>query len=589
MVKCHPVKGPVMTFDHLGLATDNKALKALTSNSAGNDTVVFSAKMLKINRHGKAQNRVLLITNRHIFNIMPDNYSKCNRCIDIRQLHHITTSSNDQEFAIHLAEEYDYRFKSALFQQAVSAIRAQYMACTDVQLEVVDVSSADELAAKVITKADLKEKGRSWGTNPIGKEEQERSTALAASSAVARDPISAASIVGGLPLLQEDEDEDSEADDEVAEIASDSDSELEEAAEATEMAGAPAPAPMTAGGAFAKFKHSVDDFVIIRVLGKGAFGKVMLVRFKVDQKVYAMKALSKATLLERNEVAHTRTERMALESTHHPYLVHLKFAFQSPQKLFLVMDYCNGGELFYHLKQSGCFEEPRAQLYAAQICSALHHLHGAGIIYRDLKPENVLLDHEGHVRITDFGLAKDAMDLNAKTHTFCGTPDYLAPEVIKGSGHGRGVDWWSLGTMIYEMLGGLPPFYAENFNVMYDRILHAPLEFRPLERFQAPATALIAAMLQKDPALRLGSSERDGEDIKAHEWFANIDWAKLDRREILPSFKPSVQSETDTSNFDEEFTSSAIESVRADSERVNETLGKGNEFEGFSYRHDPGE
>ena len=156
---------------------------------------------------------------------------------------------------------------------------------------------------------------------------------------------------------------------------------------------------------------------------------------------------------------------MCCHPTNERFLVHPRFAFQTPTKLYLVMDYCNGGELFYHLKTAGRFAEPRARLYAAEITSALHHLHTLKIIYRDLKPENVLLDFEGHVRITDFGLAKDAMELSDKTHTFCGTPDYLAPEIISQKGHGRAVDWWSLGTMIYEMLGGLPPFYSDNFNV----------------------------------------------------------------------------------------------------------------------------
>jgi len=556
-----------MSFDHLKLASDKKALKALSSNSAGNDTIIFSVKLLKINRKGKAQNRVLLITNRHILNLMPDNYSKCNRCMQIGQLHHITTSSSNQEFAIHLADEYDYRFKSSLWEQAVQVLKHAFTNVTGSELPVTDMANVDALAQQVMTKVAVKQMGSSWGMGLMSGK----------SGKVALDPMTSAPIGKGMPTQSgrlDDDGEDSEGDDEVRELASDSKREAAEEAGAT-------PAVM-AGGAFArKSKYSVDDFTVIRVLGKGAFGKVMLVRNKEDQKIYAMKALSKATLLERNEVTHTKTERKALESTHHPYLVHLKFAFQSPQKLYLVMDYCNGGELFFHLKQSGRFDEARARLYAAEICSALHHLHKAQIIYRDLKPENVLLDHEGHVRITDFGLAKDAMELNAKTHTFCGTPDYLAPEIIKGSGHGRGVDWWSLGTMIYEMLGGLPPFYSENFNIMYERILHSPLEFRPPEVFKPPAQDLITGMLKKDPAERLGSSEADGDDIKRHPWFAAIDWGKLDRREIPPSFKPSVKSETDTSNFDEEFTTSAIESVVQGSALA--APGKGTEFEGFTY------
>jgi len=248
-----------------------------------------------------------------------------------------------------------------------------------------------------------------------------------------------------------------------------------------------------------------------------------------------------------------------------------------------VMDYCNGGELFYHLKTAGRFAEPRARLYAAEICSALHHLHNLKIIYRDLKPENVLLDSEGHVRITDFGLAKDAMELSDKTHTFCGTPDYLAPEIIAQKGHGRGVDWWSLGTMIYEMVAGLPPFYSENFNVMYERILRSPLEFRPPEMFTKDSRNLLEGMLQKEPEKRLGSSEADGEEIRSHAWFAPIDWAALERRELAPPFKPSVKGELDVSNFDEEFTSQEVESVVGDMPLATSPGGKGTNFDGFTF------
>ena len=166
-----------------------------------------------------------------------------------------------------------------------------------------------------------------------------------------------------------------------------------------------------------------------KVLGKGAFGKVMLVRANDTKKIYAMKALSKQVLLERNEVAHTKTERRALSDTHHPFLVHLRFAFQTPTKLYLVMDYCNGGELFFHLKQAGRFEEPRARLYAAEIASALEHLHSRKIVYRDLKPENVLLDSAGHPLLADMGFAQQVSP-HGRTHSRCGSEEYAPPELL---------------------------------------------------------------------------------------------------------------------------------------------------------------
>lgn len=201
-----------------------------------------------------------------------------------------------------------------------------------------------------------------------------------------------------------------------------------------------------------------------------------------------------------------------------------------------------------------------------------------------MQPENVLLDSEGHVRITDFGLAKDAMALNQQTHTFCGTPDYLAPEIIMNSGHGRGVDWWSLGTMIYEMLGGLPPYYSDNVNLMYERVLQAPLKFNPERCFNGEAQSLLIGMLQKQPELRLGSGERDAMEIKEHPWFQGVDWIKLYKRELVPPFVPVVSNPLDTSNFDDEFTSQAIhepESVLPESALgAKKAAGA---FDGFTY------
>jgi len=527
--------------DFLHLATNAKALKALSSNSAGNDKVLFSLKVIKVNRKGKSQSRALLVTNRHVLNLMPDNYSKCNRCINIERLHHISTCSGSKEFVLHVSGEYDYRFKTNNYDEAVAALASAYQNAVGEKLDVLDVS-VDDLAKQVMTKTSLKTTGATWQPTPSQK------LATTASAKI------------------EDDANDSEEED------------LE-----LESGGPGMGEQAVVGGAFAagKSRFAAEDFECLKVLGKGAFGKVMLVKAKEGNgEIYAMKVLSKQLLLERNEVVHTKTERKALEDTHHPYLVHLRFAFQTPSKLYLVMDYCNGGELFYHLKNSGRFSEERARLYAAEITSALDHLHSRRIVYRDLKPENVLLDSEGHVRVTDFGLAKDEMALTDKTHTFCGTPDYLAPEIIKGSGHGRGVDWWSLGTMIYEMLGGLPPYYSENVNLMYENVLRAPLEFKPAKMFGEDARELLTGLLQKDPEMRMGSSEADALELKRHPWFKPIDWEKLMRREIEPPFKPRVQNPLDTSNFDEEFTSQAIDE---DEEGQKVAKGGNTHFDGFTY------
>ncbi len=223
---------------------------------------------------------------------------------------------------------------------------------------------------------------------------------------------------------------------------------------------------------------SLDAFSIIRVVGKGSFGKVFLVRDKAKQTLHALKVLKKDYIIKKNQVEHTKTENSVLKYVRHPYIVGCSMAFQTADKLFFVLDYCAGGELFFHLGKVGRFEEPRAKFYAAQITLALSYVHSCNIIYRDLKPENVLLDEAGNIRLTDFGLSKEGVrDHSTGATSFCGTPEYIAPEVLLRQGHGRAVDWWSLGALLYEMLTGLPPFYSRNREVMFEKIMKAQLTF----------------------------------------------------------------------------------------------------------------
>jgi serum/glucocorticoid-regulated kinase 2 len=202
-------------------------------------------------------------------------------------------------------------------------------------------------------------------------------------------------------------------------------------------------------------KLTIEDFELLKVLGKGSFGKVMLVRKKnEDGPLYALKTLRKAALIKRNQLAHTATERFILQNIQNPFLVHLVYAFQTPDKLYMVLDYMGGGELFFWLKKDRKFSENRCKLYAAEMTLALEALHSANIVYRDLKPENILLDVDGHLRFTDFGLAKAGVTgpgAEGGTKTFCGTPEYLAPEILENKGHGKAVDWWAMGTLLYEV------------------------------------------------------------------------------------------------------------------------------------------
>ena len=197
------------------------------------------------------------------------------------------------------------------------------------------------------------------------------------------------------------------------------------------------------------------DFTINKVVGRGNFGKVMQVTKQDTGRTYAMKVLRKDTIIAADAVRHTLSETNVLRRFNHPFVVGLKYSFQTPEKLYMVMDYLSGGELFYHLSNVDRFDENRARFYAAEIIDALGYLHESGVVYRDLKPENLLLDISGHVCLTDFGLVKEGMEFGDVTHTFCGSPEYLAPEILQGRAYGREVDWWALGTFLYEMLEGL--------------------------------------------------------------------------------------------------------------------------------------
>merc|ERR1719486_1747887 len=247
---------------------------------------------------------------------------------------------------------------------------------------------------------------------------------------------------------------------------------------------------------------NLDDFMLMKVVGKGSYGKVMLVKHKSEPHVFAMKMLRKENVIKRNQVEHTKTERNVLEAVSHPFIVTLHYAFQTPKKLYFVLEYCVGGELFFHLSRAGRFSEGRTRFYASEILLAIEYLHRLNIIYRDLKPENILLDGDGHVKLTDFGLSKEGVKDNVSANTMCGTPEYLAPEILNKVGHGKAVDWYSLGALIYEIITGLPPFYTRDREKLFERIRRGELSY---PSYVTPvAKSLIMKMLLRNPDQRLG-------------------------------------------------------------------------------------
>ncbi|KAH7121238.1 serine/threonine-protein kinase YPK2/YKR2 [Dendryphion nanum] len=324
---------------------------------------------------------------------------------------------------------------------------------------------------------------------------------------------------------------------------------------------------------------SIEDFDLLKVVGKGSFGKVMQVMKRDTHRIYALKTIRKAHIISRSEVAHTLAERSVLAQINNPFIVPLKFSFQSPEKLYLVLAFVNGGELFHHLQKEQRFDINRARFYAAELLCALECLHGFNVIYRDLKPENILLDYTGHIALCDFGLCKLDMKDEDRTNTFCGTPEYLAPELLTGAGYTKTVDWWTLGVLLYEMLTGLPPFYDENTNDMYRKILTEPLHFPGPEIVPPAARDLLTRLLDRNAEKRLGA--KGAAEIKAHYFFHSIDWRKLLERKYEPSFKPSVLDAKDTANFDREFTSEAPADSYVDGPMLSQTMQQ--QFAGWSY------
>ncbi|KAF9624703.1 hypothetical protein IFM89_012996 [Coptis chinensis] len=323
-----------------------------------------------------------------------------------------------------------------------------------------------------------------------------------------------------------------------------------------------------------------------------------------------MKVMRKDTIIKKNHVDYMKAERDILTKVVHPFIVQLQYSFQTQSKLYLILDFINGGHLFYHLYRQGLFSEDQARVYTAEIVSAVSHLHQNGIVHRDLKPENILMDTDGHVMLTDFGLAKE-IDESSRSNSMCGTTEYMAPEILLSKGHNKDADWWSVGILLYEMLTGqvltigdsveievmnlwgavltlgsvgwyllanvqrLPPFTHENRQKLQQRIIKEKVKLPPF--LSSEAHSLLKGLLQKEPSRRLGSGLGGGDEIKCHKWFKPINWKKLEARELQPKFKPDVNGKDCTANFDKCWTTMPLDDSPAP------TPTSGEHFQGYTY------
>ncbi|CAK1364859.1 unnamed protein product [Cercospora beticola] len=310
---------------------------------------------------------------------------------------------------------------------------------------------------------------------------------------------------------------------------------------------APAQKPTTNPLRETRGKYTLQDFVINRTLGTGSFGRVHLVQSKHNQRFYAVKVLKKAQVVKMKQIEHTNDERKMLQRCRHPFLITLWGTWQDSKNLYMVMDFIEGGELFSLLRKSQRFPNPVAKFYAAEVTLALEYLHSMDIIYRDLKPENLLLDRHGHIKITDFGFAKEVPDI---TWTLCGTPDYLAPEVVSSKGYNKSVDWWSLGILIFEMLAGFTPFWDSGSPLkIYENILKGRVKYPPY--IHPDAQDLLSKLITADLTKRLGNLHGGSKDVMNHAWFAEVTWDRLAKKDIDAPYVPPVRGGAgDASLFD---------------------------------------
>ena len=332
-------------------------------------------------------------------------------------------------------------------------------------------------------------------------------------------------------------------------------------------------------------KLTFADFEPIKLLGRGSFGEVLLVRLKANKKVYAMKILNKKILKIKKQQTHTKTERDLMVKINSPFIVNIKSAFQDASKLYIVSEFMQGGDMFFHLHDGKIvtFNNDKAKFYIMELVLALESLHKNNMVYRDLKPENILLDAKGHVKLTDFGLSKILENEEDKAFTICGTPQYLAPEVIKKKGYDKAVDWWSLGCVMFEMLTGKIPFPIKRGVKLNMTIYEQGVNYPSI--LTKNAKDLIQKLLILNPSERLGSGPNGSENVKNHPYFKGVIWKDVLQKKIKPPFIPKLKNDTDLKYFDTMFTDEPIngpqrKNTNRERDRDREPS---NEYTGFTY------
>jgi len=519
-------------MDLLELQNNSDVQKMLMGRASYDEQVQFSDYILKINSRGKEQERVLLVTDKAMYNLSATDYSKCKRRIPYDLLDSVTMSEISDEFVLHIPDEYDYRLMSQRKRDVVDCIQQQYTKSIGRSLRVIfsnQIALKDEVTSKKVKRVRKKK-----GKGKTKEATQDSTNTVSTPSTIKINPNTRVGSSGGQSALHRRQTAG------VRRVAGRVKRRMSLGwAGLGDQPKSPPEAQLP--------KFSIDHFTVLKVIGRGSMGKVLLVEEKQDAptrtisgrggslKKMAVKVMSKEKVAQTQQMDHVMSESKILAQISgdmHPFIVNMIASFQNSTMLFMCMEFVEGGELYFHLRHERKFSNNRVRLYAAEIALSLEHLHARNIVFRDLKPENVMLDCEGHIKLIDFGFAKvlnkrdqqqwygssdsvdgsagsddrcnpisSATNLHEKTHTFCGTPEYQAPEIISGIGHGLAVDWWALGCLVHELVGEEPPYFCtESLNYLYEDILHAPLNLT--EELEPETASFVTALLQRNPAER---------------------------------------------------------------------------------------